>query len=168
VDKLHIEGVLTREEFFQLHVYTWMRNRLVQFFFVVGIIFLITAIFKIATNSPDRYSNELAYAAGLLIIGPMGMYYRLLKTYNSSRNTSDSARYEIDEESIKYFSNVSNYDMRWEGLYKIERIKRWIILYENNVTTRVIPTNRLSDAEFYQLVHFIRSNSRIWRTITKL
>lgn len=168
MDKLRIEGIPTREEYVQLNVYKWSRSWLLRLFAVAGLFFLGIGVYKFTTNAPDKYSRELSYAITLLVFVPMGLYYRMLKTYNTSFKMPGNAVYEIDEGSVKFMSDAAHFYFRWESLYKIERVKNWILIYENNSHAHILPTNRLTEADFSKLVHYIQSNSRIWRTIAKL
>jgi hypothetical protein len=168
MEKLRIEGAPTREEYIKINFYKLLRSRYIQLLLIIGGICLIIAIYKVSINAPDKYSNEIGYAIMFLILGPMLLYYRMLKTYNSSNTTPDDSIYEIDDESISYSSNSKSYNIKWKTLYKIEKIQKFIIIYESDIQPHIIPTNRLTNSDFNSLIKFITSNSRLWGTITKM
>jgi len=57
---------------------------------------------------------------------------------------------------------------KWDHLYKIERIKGWIIIYSNNQEARVLPTNKLDKKSFEDLLKFIRANATFWNVKIKI
>src|SRR6185503_4991845 len=90
----------------------------------------------------------------ITVVQPTVIYSTIRKNYFSSNHLKEQLKIEFTSSEIKMQGDSFYTELDWTKLYKVQELKDWVLIYQNNLSAIIIPKRSLTGKlrEFKQLL----------------
>ena len=93
----------------------------------------------------------------ITVVQPTVIYSTIRKNYFSSNHLKEQLKIEFTSSEIKMQGDSFYTELDWTKLYKVQELKDWVLIYQNNLSAIIIPKRSLTGKlrEFKHLLNSI-------------
>ena len=162
--EIQIQSQININEFVNFQLAANYKKPLFIISSIFGIYFLIISILNL--NDYQNYfnlSHTVSLLLGLYIIGffPIMIIFKSRKLYNTNKSLQETIHYSFNEKSMKVLADTFNHEREYESIYKIKELRKWILIYQNNIVFSMIPKSSFSDEQLITFWELISKKSEI-------
>jgi hypothetical protein len=82
---------------------------------------------------------QLIFGFAIVALLPFLIYRSAKKNYSTHGRLQERIIYNFTEERITITGETFSSELSWEKTYKIEELRDWILIYQNNIIANIIP-----------------------------
>lgn len=104
---------------------------------------------------PTIYQVYIFY---LFVLMPAVMYFQTKRYYKTNKYLKESIVYTFTKEAIDIEGETFSSKLAWRGLYKIEEISDWLLIYTDKyIAIRILKNNFKSQEDLQELKEIIKN-----------
>ncbi len=154
---------ITQKDYVSLMFVLTYKKGWLKFITLVGILMLLISFAyfigqasKIVDADYTPWPNILM--GTLFVFGtPLFTYLSAKRNYKSIQRLHEETEYEFTEEAMILSGNSFNSELKWNGTYKIEELKKWFLIYQSRQSVIPISKKDLTPGQIKELRHLFKS-----------
>lgn len=87
----------------------------------------------------------------IAVVQPFIVFITIQSNYHSSNQLRETLDMEITDELIKIRGQSFYMEIMWVQVYRFSELKRWFLIYQNNLSAIIIPKRSLTEEEITRL-----------------
>lgn len=154
---------ITPEDYVSLMFALTYKKGWLKFITVVGILMLLISFTwfigqasKIVAADYTPWPN--IFMGTLFVFGtPLFTYLSAKRSYKSIQRLHEETAYEFTGEAMTLSGDSFNSELKWNGTYKIEELKKWFLIYQSRQSVIAVPKKDLPPEQVEELRHLFKS-----------
>jgi hypothetical protein len=139
---MKLETKITFNQYLKLMYALTYRKPMTIFLSIIGLIMFIGSVlyffgFNVPVDKPPYIQLILGFSFSAFL--PFSVYKSARKNYSTNKRLQENITYDFTEEKVTIKGETFNSEWTWEKTYKIEELRNWILIYQNNIVANIIP-----------------------------
>ncbi len=121
---------------------------------IIGFVIFVFGFLALIPGWEIFSSNVyMSFIMGLLLMGitPYFAFKTAKQHYDSNLRLQETIVYDVSDNGVIITGNSFSGEKSWDKVYKIQELKDWFMIYENNAIANLIPKSQMTTAEADEL-----------------
>ena len=93
----------------------------------------------------------------ITVVQPSAIYWTIKRNFESSTQLGEQLQIELTRNEIKVQGESFYTEMKWAKVFKIDERKKWLLIYQNNLSAIIIPKRDFTAEQQEELKEILTS-----------
>ena len=98
-------------------------------------------------NLPEPVIYQYITLALIVLVQPIVIFTTIRKNYYSSNHLRENLDFELTENKVIIRGESFYMEILWSKIHKVVEMKKWFLIYQNNLSAIIIPKKQLKQSE---------------------
>lgn len=150
-----INTQLTESDFIRVNFTILYKKAFVKFITLMAFFALIISVIGNIQFPGTTSLSQIMLPILILVILPLITYNSARKNFKTNKRINEPVEYSIDDKIISLKGESFNAQLSWEKIYKVNKTKEWILIWQNKQVANVIPRRNITDSQIAILKNII-------------
>jgi len=132
------------------------------FMLILGYLFITLAILYYFGLKQFFSSDPLFLLIFGLVVSvyvPISIYFKSKKLFSSHQRIQELITYQFHENGVNVTGESFNSNFDWEKLYKIKKVRNWLLLYQSKIVANIIKLDSFENNDYEKLRKFLKAKN---------
>ncbi|HEU0137583.1 MAG TPA: YcxB family protein [Flavobacterium sp.] len=122
---------------------------MMRFLIGVAILLLLWIVLHAVNifNLPEPVIYQYITLALIVLVQPIVIFTTIRKNYYSSNHLRENLDFELTENKVMIRGESFYMEILWSKIHKVVEMKKWFLIYQNNLSAIIIPKKQLKQSE---------------------
>ncbi|RYD75290.1 MAG: YcxB family protein [Sphingobacteriales bacterium] len=159
MNPIEIKTRISREDYIKLLLALAYRKPIIWMFTFIGLLSFVAVILNLLDiGLRDFPFMELIISIAILIVYPTIIYLRGKRSYERTPQLKEEITYRFTTEKMRVKTENTETQTSWNKVEKVQEHKKWILIYQENLITNIIPKNAFTIEQLSALRNILPKN----------
>lgn len=163
MNEVKLESEITREEYIRLLFLITYRKPPVIIISILGLIMtLVPVLYFLNIYTAIDSPPYIPLISGVLItiVFPLSIYFMARRNFRIDELLQQRIHYTFAPDKIFLKGSTFEVNIGWDKIYKVRKLKDWLLLYRNKARVALIIKNSLSKDEQMEFDRIVNLNAK--------
>jgi len=155
---MDIKTQLSEKDFIKVNFLLLYKKKFAKIITAMAIFVLIISIIT-GLNNPKYLSfTQIIFPIAMMIWLPLLTYFSAKKNFSSNKRISEVIEYKFEKDFLDIKGESFSSQLSWDKIYKVNKTKNWVLIWQNSQVTNVIPRRNLWEGEVTGLKEILNNH----------